>query len=725
MTLHYNIEEFTLEETNGITSITTTGKYPFVMSGDTLSPALPYLLVDVLVSPTCSYKGLNIVCDSEVLVSDNVILANTPAEVPTSVFYPRSVAASLGSYKLASYPEQVIEFYSEKEIEGYRCYTFKVCPFRFDVVNRRLYLKTSLDFDIYSAEDRDVPTIQSEWIPRANAKNEMMSIIANPEDMSRLYPLASHSGLPSEVNEEVKYLIVTSRSLGNAFEKLADWKTTKGLKAKILYTEDIYENYSGRNKPEKIRNAIKVYKDAVEYILLGGDVEQVPSLSCYLYNKLANTRETPADIFYASFKSDDWDANGNGIYAEANDNVCVTSEISIGRLSVDCESDALQVVDRLISYEQSPCFSKINQFMLAAGSEIANTYGDGRSDSQVRGETRYEKYISPYWDVKYEELYDTYTSSGLGDDYDLTAQHLQEQLSKGYAFVDFMGHGNISLWRLGNNTYYTSENASLLVNSGYTFITTLACHVNHFDTSPDKLCLGESFIRNHEANILAFVANSREGWYPSGASVFDEIYKCILKDKCSIGDAVRRMKNRFAPTKIQDNDSYSWMTLTLNPQCDPEMRPYCSMPTVFEKASVCYQNGCLTVDAGEDSCRICVSSKSEEEWNFYKVMDNTRQITLSDVPQSFTVCIVKDGHIPFCKHFIYENEVYVQDKTICTDTQINAANVYIGEDVDGKKAKGPVTVSTGTLEVRASNKTHVKNGLKIRKGASMKLQNEQ
>jgi hypothetical protein len=106
-------------------------------------------------------------------------------------------------------------------------------------------------------------------------------MIDNPSDLFNYYNLNSiesnnksfaavskfaPTSLPSTEGSEVKYLIITNNydvngvfvgDLVSEFQRLADWKTKKGVPAIVKTVEWVNSNYQGCDIQEKIKNFIK------------------------------------------------------------------------------------------------------------------------------------------------------------------------------------------------------------------------------------------------------------------------------------------------------------------------------------------------------------------------------------------------------------------------------------------------------------------------------------
>ena len=76
-----------------------------------------------------------------------------------------------------------------------------------------------------------------------------------------------------------EYLIITSESLKDAFQLLADWKIKKGTPTIIETVENIVGKYRGADTQEKIRNYLIDIKSRYGslFVLLGGDTNIIPA----------------------------------------------------------------------------------------------------------------------------------------------------------------------------------------------------------------------------------------------------------------------------------------------------------------------------------------------------------------------------------------------------------------------------------------------------------------
>lgn len=206
-------------------------------------------------------------------------------------------------------------------------------------------------------------------------------------------------------------LVIISPSVFSAeLERLVDHKNAHGVQTLLKTTEEIYAEYDGVDRPEKIKHFIK---DAIEtwnvtYVLLVGglkspfygnprDTSNYGSRNWYVpvrYSNLYDIYEDDpvydpgflcdlyfSDIYKAGGVFDDWDSNDDGIIGARNrpetpdDTLDLYPDVYVGRLPCRSIREVQSCVDKIITYENT-----------AAGSEwfrrIVAVAGDGLQDQE-------------------------------------------------------------------------------------------------------------------------------------------------------------------------------------------------------------------------------------------------------------------------------------------------------------------------------------------------------
>ena len=622
---------------------------------DSSQAGLPFISVNVGVPNGVEFENVSISKTSK-LVSDGVVVAANPIEIPTNYdgVLPKK---SLPVYVQNHYPKESVKYVCTSIMDGYTILRFLVCPFEYDVQSKKLYFADNVTLNIKLT---DSPSLMSfeDTSKGNNMRDIFMSQIINAEDFEESGLSTQGVSIGGELSPykhiTERYLIVTSNALAPYFKPLATWKTTKGIKAKIVTVEDIMSAQEEADTALAIKTYLyNEYKNNhLKYVLLGADDKTVPSRKCYYGYKPSEYKNIPSDLYYACFDNCfSWDANGNGIYGELSDNIGMTPSIIVTRAGVRDVEDVEAFVNKIIGYEKCPNVETWRNNILMCGAQRFSDLSQpssGQSDAEVEGEKLYNSSIVPYWKGTRYRFYDTCTDFPGGSKYDLTPNNLQYEMSRGYTFFDMKTHGNREHWSLERGSLYLEGKADSLNNSNYTIMTTTACHTSSF--SWKFRCLGEDFMRNPQSGVVAYLGCSREGWWSTSAKYEAEFYTNLFSDKVKskkYGEVVAAAKSAMT-NQCSIEDCARWVQLGLNPFGDPEMPIYTEIPEKFSNVSIKYSTDRknLIVDTGVDSCNVCFMSVDDNgETAFYTLRD-VRKATFQ-ITSPTSVCITKQNYVPY------------------------------------------------------------------------------
>lgn len=524
---------------------------------------------------------------------------------------------------------------------------------------------------------------------------------------------------------DYEYLIVTDSIMAPAFQRLANWKTAKGVRAKVLTISEIDSTYSGATSQIRIKQAIKDYHagqyNGLEYVLLGGDINIIPTQGTYIKYSSYTEYNAPTDLFYSCLGSLNWDTNGNGIAGELSDSIQLAPDVIVSRIPITDIESANVFVERIINYETHQVMNNWQNNILTCGKKLTNysiVGNDTISDSQIRGDYLYNNYIQPYWNGERVRFYDTATDFEGGKDYDLTSQHLQIELEKGYTIVYVNTHGSTITWQMekekGYPSYYHSS-AMALSESKPMVIITDACNTNAFDYN--SICLSEAFIRNPNANIISYIGSSRNGWGSSSPKYSQQLFKNILRsDSKQLGSAFYAMKSYFIGN-CNGNNATRWLLFSINMLGDPEMSIYLEKPKYLNMAQISCANDSLIIQTGVDSCKICIMSLHDFGESHYHVEENASTYSCPNLGTDLSICVTKPGYIP-CLTLVCDSG-YIQDKTLNGDVRIIARQTFIGSDVCTNMENGPVTIQNGKLSIHSPKGVTIKNDFEIALGSEL------
>ena len=261
-------------------------------------------------------------------------------------------------------------------------------------------------------------------------------------------------------------VIITAEKYQTYAQELAEHKNTVGIDTTVKTVESILSDSkyaSGRDDPEKIKLFIK---DALEdwgihYVLLFGG-RKGQTLKWDLPERRSNNRDLKSDedsystdLYYADIYKivenntvfDDWDSNGNNIFAEFygyyKDVMDYIPDVMVGRIPIRSSDEAEVVVDKIIKYETTTLGSWFNNAYVISGD----------TSPPCRGQPGQNLY------GVYEGEIATNVTAGLLEKIGFTVDRLwtsdgtfagpedvREAFKNGAGFIQMSGHGNPPSW---------------------------------------------------------------------------------------------------------------------------------------------------------------------------------------------------------------------------------------------------------------------------------------
>lgn len=729
-TLEFDETDFTIAKSNGKDYIISDTQ-PLCYDEDTSLPEIPYLEINILLPENNTCSGFSYRIKDSVTIEEDITLKANSGVIPMSQI-SSVTPANKREYPQNNYPFE-IKMLDEDIMDGYRYVALRVSPFSYNAKEKRLRYASEIELSI-ELEDAYLPHPATSFYGKKSIELMIKDLVINPEEFywpkQRIVRTKSSNSIQ---NDTIKYLIVTSENLKNAFQTLANWKTAKGVKAKIETVEDIYDKYTGASHQIKIKKCIYDYKQqGLEYVLLGGDVDIVPAQGCY--GKVTNSEEAfedfhiPTDLFYSLFDGDfAWNADGDSIIGEIEDNVSFLFDnyVAISRLPVSTPQEVEIVVQKTINYELNPPSMGHNS-MLLIGDKV-HYYKDGHSDSEIQSMKMYNTYVGKYSpNVNLSFLFDTNTSYEGGASYELNPTNLQNRLAEGFHYIHVMTHGLPNLWELEKGEYLTS-NAQSLCSSVPSILLTTSCYSNAFDKP--YLCLSEAFIQNPQSGVVVFWGSSREGWghkdsinhlHKNSIEYSCKFYRSLFRYKiCRFGKIVTTVKDSRSPTSY---DPYRWLHFSLNAIGDPELPIYIESPKSIEGLSWVHKDSNLYVTTNTTGCTITLSSANDNGDSYYHIERDTCRYTFQNVNalENYQLCITKDNYKPILITNLKSN-VIIQNQTFNSTSIVTGDEIVIGRNISSAVEEGPVVIESGSTTFDATNSVTIKNGFECKIGATLEI----
>ena len=308
------------------------------------APKLPVIIESFVIPFGAQVANIDVVVKEKNLLDRSLLIL--PVDPPISIrndFATLSLNLDSTIYNSSlAYPTENVKIISDTYEHGYHVVTVEICPFEYIPLNKALSL-LDLAFTINYIQTRGVteyPQYQSS--KSANrAYNFVYSKVKNKQDINRFSNqrtgVVSNESLnmnernlsvsDATVNIIPEYLIVTNNELKTTFQRLANWKTKKGVPSVVMTIEEVLAQNEGCDLAEKIRNYLKKCRQEWGddfFVLLGGDTNIIPPRMAtngpdrddYRYNKYKNDSTIRAQDLYYTALDGNWNMNNNHIYNE-------------------------------------------------------------------------------------------------------------------------------------------------------------------------------------------------------------------------------------------------------------------------------------------------------------------------------------------------------------------------------------------------------------------------
>lgn len=519
------------------------------------NPMLPSKLVRVALPD--GMTAVNVVVDKTTPLNIEGEFNIYPAQPPRkfSTIYDKDVdfiepnSAVYSSDK--PYPSQLVEFIYQTDLAGQSMAVIKINPLQYIPNEKRLVFYNSISFTIRG----DFGYVCSHYLPATvsefnmhDYENMVRGMVINPEDAKII--TSEHTSFQTALTPgNYDYVIITISSFVSSFQSLADWKTKKGIPAKIVTTTWIYGEYSGTNN-QKIRAFIMDAHSTwgAVYFLLGGDTGQVPH-----HIRSVNGENIPNDTYYS-----DYDANW-------------TCNVHVGRASV-ISSGAVNIFkNKVLTYEKNPPLTSYCEKIALYAFDLDNyTY------SEI---LKRKLYNSPYNYIPSGWAIDTvYDSHGTNHKTAVinsinSGQNLINHSDHSYTYTMGTGsHNHSSALSTSNvDAFHNGDRQSILYSLG--------CWACAYDYSN---CIAEHFVRNSGGGCVAFIGNSRSGLYYQGdyntlSMLYDRYFfrSLFSQGHYKLGNAFSDHKNDGPTGYGAEQQIYTELTLL----GDPEMPVWTDAPS--------------------------------------------------------------------------------------------------------------------------------------------------
>ncbi|MDA3813050.1 MAG: C25 family cysteine peptidase, partial [Candidatus Cloacimonetes bacterium] len=538
----YHFGNYKISESEGFQTIEFEDAQQAARIGE---PVLPYISVSLMLPPGEIAKSIEIIGSNEKQISGTYLLYPKqqvrPVSMPSSIEFVKNILLynSLEIYPQKQNGELITQF-----LHGYSIALTTFTPVKYIPAEGKLSYYDEVKIIIHTKPDMKAQIALNNLLSNETVINRVNKISQNSEMINQYPMVQSREG-------EYQLLIVTPAQFENNFDEMREVYLQQGMISEVKTVEEIYSSMPGQDQPEKIRNyIIQEYQDhEIEYILLAGDVEHVPYRGFYCTVDSGNGYEDndiPSDLYYSALDGN-WNDDGDNNWGEIGEDDLLP-EVAVARFSFSSTTDLENMLNKTISYQTQPVTGELRD-PLMAGEHLYNnpiTWGADYLDMLIgfHDDNGYETTGIPE-DHNISTIYDRDLGSW-------SATQLLAEINEGHSFIHHVGHANAEYAMRLNNPDITNANFNLVngVDHNYTFVYTHGCICGSFDHND---CIGERMI-NIENFLVAFVGNSRYGWFNEGqtegpsAHLHREFTDALYTDKYHrIGRAHMESKTETAP----------------------------------------------------------------------------------------------------------------------------------------------------------------------------------
>lgn len=396
------------------------------------------------------------------------------------------------------YPPVYVEFAGQEQILGTECAHIYIYPMHYLAASKITKLAEQIQIKVCFEDVSDVSFDEKKDFLLGNAGNNMLSSM-----------LLGYSDIYMEKDTvKPKMLIITTEDLAYSM-KIFEGVKKFSYDVKTVLTKEIYSKYPTKDKDEAIRTFLseEYQKNKISYVVLGGDVNQIPTHKCYDENKEVYA----SDSYYCT------------------DGKTVIPQFALSRFPARSRSELDKQTD-IASYYDRHYNKKIRH------TAVFTTFNRKDYENCKKNIVSFMG-SSPF---KIIECYDGKCSK----------KKLISAINGGAAFINYRGHGSSTEWQ-SSIGLKTKDVPGLKVNTNTPIVLSIACSNNSIYADE---CFGACWIRNEKA--VAFLGASHPSYTEINHYYDKYLWEAIRSQKLSvIGDIYL-----WATLKLYQNHKTNYST---------------------------------------------------------------------------------------------------------------------------------------------------------------------
>jgi len=342
------------------------------------------------------------------------------------------------------FPKNILNIDEPAILRDYRVVNVTVNPFRYDPIEKKLYIIKEVDFKVHTSGVSDIncKNITDRKKSRIFEEFYKSSILNYDQVASR-----------NIVYQNPSYLFVypNSNEVANVLESLVQWKHEKGFEVYAASTQET--GISLNSIKSFIQNAYDNWINPPEFVCLVGDAGG--SFSIPTDHMDGGMYNGEGDQFYSLLEGDD-----------------ILADVFLGRLSFNDLNEFQTIVNKTVNYEKNPYLNNEEWYtkMLLVGDPTDSGPSTITTNLYIK-----EMIENNYPEFEFDEVYQNPWT-----------QQMSSSLNNGASYFHYRGFANMSGWDL----YHINN-----LNNGFMlpFVTHITCITGDFEGTFD--CRSEAFLK--------------------------------------------------------------------------------------------------------------------------------------------------------------------------------------------------------------------------------------
>ncbi len=356
-----------------------------------------------------------------------------------------------------------------------------------------------------------------------------------------IYPQPGRAGLPDTYkNAHFDWVLVAPDALLAQYAPLAAHRSSQGLNPLLVGMEELNRwSPHPENSPETLRWLATVACEQwhAQYLVLGGSHAVLPAPIHRLVTGSGHTWDSPTDAYFRCLAGD-WDLDGDGFYAEWNDDAAdPTVHITVGRLPVDDPQSAAHIVAKILAFEERSSQGENRALFVSSLMDPQWTPADPYPNWSLQTamnmrewalEQRPSLLATTLWqgDELVDPIHDPLNPFSLADSLGSKAQDL----------VYIQLRADPQFWQLAGYLNITSSDLESLAHSGHAFVGVMLS--NDVADSREEGCILADIMGLPEGGPVAMVAPTGTGFITYSTQIIEAYLACSLGGEAArLGDA--------------------------------------------------------------------------------------------------------------------------------------------------------------------------------------------